>query len=45
MTLITYQHSGAYLIQVQPTQKKKRGLRHTLHLSTNLIQWKNKTSK
>lgn len=23
MTLITYQHSGAYLIQVQPTQKKK----------------------
>lgn len=45
MNLITYQHSGAYLIQVQPTQKKKRGLRHTLHLSTNLIQWKLKSAR
>lgn len=25
--------------------KKKRGLRHTLHLSTNLIQWKLKSAR
>lgn len=38
MNLITYQHSGAYFIQVQSIQKK--GLRYTLHSSTNFIWWK-----
>lgn len=38
MTVITYQHSGAYFIQVQSIQKK--GLRYTFHSSTNFIQGK-----
>lgn len=38
MKVITYQHSGAYFIQVQSIQKK--GLRYTLHSSTNFIQGK-----
>lgn len=42
--LITYQHSGAYFIQVQSIQKKK-GLRYTLHSSTNFIQWKIKENQ
>lgn len=43
MNLITYQHSGAYFIQVQSIQKQ--GLRYTLHSSTNFIQWKKKNKK
>lgn len=43
MNLITHQHSGAYHIQVQPVQQK--GLRHTLHLSTNLTQWEIKSAR
>lgn len=42
--LITYQHSGAYFIQVQSIQKKK-GLRYTLHSSTNFTQWKIKENQ
>lgn len=40
MNLITYQHSGAYFIQVQSIQKQ--GLRYTLHSSTNFIRRKRK---
>lgn len=42
--VITYQHSGAYFIQVQSIQKKK-GLRYTLHSSTNFIPWKIKENQ
>lgn len=46
MNLITYEQSGAYYIQVQPVQKKKKkGLRYTLHSSTYFIPWKTKENQ